>query len=247
MSKRTNKPKRSWIRYTVVTLLVILSLLLIFNNSIRNMMIAWNSNKYSVTHVSRKEIEENKKAETTFDFQQVESISTEKVLAAQWEAQKLPVIGGIAIPDLKVNLPIFKGLSNTALMYGAGTMKENQVMGQGNYALASHHVFNIAGSTQMLFSPLERAKAGMKIYVTDKSKIYTYTITEVRTVDPTAVYVIDDHPGKKEITLVTCDDPGAVKRTIVFGELDEAALMDYEGAPSTIIDYFSTTYNQIQL
>ncbi|MGZ7204728.1 class A sortase, partial [Streptococcus pyogenes] len=89
------------------------------------------------------------------------------------------VIGGIAIPDFGVNLPIFKGLSNVALMYGAGTMKEDQVMGQGNYTLASHHVFGIAGASETLFSPLEKSKAGMKIYVTDKENIYVYVITEV--------------------------------------------------------------------
>ena len=38
---------------------------------------------------------------------------------------------GIAIPELKMNLPIFKGLDNVGLYYGAGTMKEDQVMGKG--------------------------------------------------------------------------------------------------------------------
>ena len=38
-------------------------------------------------------------------------------------------------------------------------MKENQVMGQGNYSLASHHVFGLTGANAMLFSPLEKAKA----------------------------------------------------------------------------------------
>ena len=70
-------------------------------------------------------------------------------------SSKLPVIGGISIPELNMNLPIFKGLENVALYYGAGTMKENQVMGQGNYSLASHHVFGLTGANAMLFSPLE--------------------------------------------------------------------------------------------
>lgn len=86
-------------------------------------------------------------------------------------AQQLPVIGGIAIPELGINLPIFKGLGNTELIYGAGTMKEEQVMGgENNYSLASHHIFGITGSSQMLFSPLERAQNGMSIYLTDKEK-----------------------------------------------------------------------------
>lgn len=64
----------------------------------------------------------------------------------------LPVVGGIAIPDLAINLPIFKGVTNDNLLYGAGTMKDNQVMGgENNYTLASHHVFGLTGSSQMLF------------------------------------------------------------------------------------------------
>ncbi|MUG33622.1 sortase, partial [Psychrobacter sanguinis] len=78
-----------------------------------------------------------------------------------------PVIGGIAIPELGINLPIFKGLGNVELIYGAGTMKEDQVMGgDNNYSLASHHIFGLVGSSEMLFSPLERAKDGMVIYLT---------------------------------------------------------------------------------
>lgn len=86
---------------------------------------------------------------------------------------------------------IFKGLGNTELTYGAGTMKENQVMdGENNYSLASHHIFGIAGASDMLFSPLDRAKNGMKIYLTDKNKIYTYVISEVKIVQPTEVAVV---------------------------------------------------------
>ena len=149
----------------LLTLMVVVGLLLVFNKSIRNTMIAHNTNKYQVTNVSKETIEENKEAETTFDFEQVESISTESILAAQMNAQQLPVIGGIAIPELGINLPIFKGLGNTELSYGAGTMKEHQVMGgENNYSLASHHVFGMTGSSQMLFSPLENAQNDMKIY-----------------------------------------------------------------------------------
>ena len=92
-------------------------------------------------------------------------------------------------------------------------MKENQVMGQGNYSLASHHVFGLTGANAMLFSPLEKAKAGMKIYITDKEKIYTYVISSVETVTPDRVDVIQDREGVNEITLVTCEDAAATYRT----------------------------------
>ncbi|MGV3030165.1 class A sortase [Streptococcus suis] len=235
----------SWLRNLAIGLLMLISLALIFNTSIRNMMIAWNSNKYQVTKVSKEEIASNKEVDTTFDFAQVESISTEAVMKAQWEAQQLPVIGGIAIPDLKINLPIFKGLSNVALMYGAGTMKETQEMGKGNYSLASHHIFGMAGASETLFSPLENAKEGMKIYLTDKENVYVYNVKSVQSVTPDSVYVIDDVEGQNEITLVTCEDLAATMRTIVKGDLEE--VIPYDQADGETLKYFEQTYNQVQL
>lgn len=243
--KKRKARRGSWLRNLAIGLLMLISLALIFNTSIRNMMIAWNSNKYQVTKVSKEEIASNKEVDTTFDFAQVESISTEAVMKAQWEAQQLPVIGGIAIPDLKINLPIFKGLSNVALMYGAGTMKETQEMGKGNYSLASHHIFGMAGASETLFSPLENAKEGMKIYLTDKENVYVYNVKSVQSVTPDSVYVIDDIEGQNEITLVTCEDLAATMRTIVKGDLEE--VIPYDQADGETLKYFEQTYNQVQL
>ncbi len=243
--RNSKKKKGNFLRNTFIILLILISLALIFNTSIRNMIIAWYSNHYQISNISKEDIETNKNAEVTFDFNQVQSISTEAVLKAQWEAQQLPVIGGIAIPDLGINLPIFKGLSNVALMYGAGTMKEDQVMGQGNYSLASHHIFGIAGASETLFSPLYKAQPGMKIYITDKQTIYVYVIQTVETLEPERVDVIDDYPGKTEITLVTCEDAEATMRTVVGGELESS--MAFEGAPEEILKYFEKSYNQVQL
>ncbi|WP_430466351.1 class A sortase [Streptococcus hyovaginalis] len=250
--KRSNLPVKKKTRLSgilrnlLIVLLVIVGIGLIFNKSIRNTLIAWNTNKYQVEHVSKETIKKNQTSETSYDFQAVESISTESVLAAQMNAQELPVIGGIAIPDVGINLPIFKGLGNTELTYGAGTMKENQVMGgENNYALASHHVFGMTGSSDMLFSPLDRAKNGMKIYLTDKDKVYTYKITNVHVVAPTEVAVIDDHAGQSELTLVTCTDAEATERTIVNAVLEEET--SYNDASEEIHKAFNTSYNQIVL
>ena len=241
--ERQSRKKRSFLRTFLPILLLVIGLALIFNTPIRNALIAWNTNRYQVSNVSKKEIERNKAAHCAFDFKKVESISTQSVLTAQMAAQKLPVIGGIAIPDLKINLPIFKGLDNVGLTYGAGTMKNDQVMGENNYALASHHVFGMTGSSQMLFSPLERAKEGMEIYLTDKNKVYTYVISEVKTVTPEHVEVIDNRPGQNEVTLVTCTDAGATARTIVHGTYKGET--DFNKTSKKIKKAFRQSYNQI--
>lgn len=222
--------------------LILLSLALIFNAQIRDIFMVWNTNKYQVSQVTKEKIEENKEAEGNFDFDSVKSISSEAVLAAQWDAQQLPVIGGIAIPEVEINLPIFKGLDNVNLFYGAGTMKADQKMGEGNYSLASHHIFTAENASQMLFSPLVNAKAGMKIYLTDKDKVYTYEIREVKHVTPDRVDEIEDRDGIKEITLVTCVDYDATERIIVKGDFKEVKA--YSETSDDILNAFNQPYKQ---
>ena len=222
--------------------LILLSLALIFNAQIRDIFMVWNTNKYQVSQVTKEKIEENKETEGNFDFDSVKSISSEAVLAAQWDSQQLPVIGGIAIPEVEINLPIFKGLDNVNLFYGAGTMKANQKMGEGNYSLASHHIFTAENASQMLFSPLVNAKAGMKIYLTDKDKVYTYEIREVKHVTPDRVDEIEDRDGIKEITLVTCVDYDATERIIVKGDFKEVKA--YSETSDDILSAFNKPYRQ---
>ena len=239
-NKKTNR--KNLLINVLAGFLILLSLALIFNSKIRDIFMVWNTNKYQVSQVSKERLEENKDTEGNFDFDSVKAISSEAVLSSQWDSQKLPVIGGIAIPEVEINLPIFKGLDNVNLFYGAGTMKRDQVMGKGNYSLASHHIFTAENASQMLFSPLSRAKNGMKIYLTDKDKVYTYVIHEVKHVTPDRVDEIDDRSGVDEITLVTCVDYDATERIIVKGDLKEEK--DYSQTPEEILTAFNQPYKQ---
>ena len=241
-NKKKKKKRRNLLTNILAVFLILLSLVLIFNSKIRNMFMVWNTNKYQVSQVTKEKIEENKEAEGNFDFDSVKSISSEAVLAAQWDAQQLPVIGGIAIPEVEINLPIFKGLDNVNLFYGAGTMKANQKMGEGNYSLASHHIFTAENASQMLFSPLVNAKAGMKIYLTDKDKVYTYEIREVKHVTPDRVDEIEDRDGIKEITLVTCVDYDATERIIAKGDFKEVKA--YSETSDDVLSAFNKPYKQ---
>ena len=121
-------------------------------------------------------------------------------------------------------------------------MKPDQKMGEGNYSLASHHIFTAENASQMLFSPLVNAKAGMKIYLTDKDKVYTYEITEVKHVTPDRVDEIEDREGVKEITLVTCVDYNATERIIVKGDFKEVKA--YSETSDDILGAFNQPYRQ---
>lgn len=200
---------------TGLLLLLLIGLALVFNNQIKYFLIGWNSARHNTQNMSADDLARNNLSDQPFDFEAVNLVSTESVIQAQFNTANLAVIGAIAVPDLEVHLPIFRGVSNIALLYGAGTMKPDQVMGQGNYALASHRV----NDPNLLFSPLQRAEVGQMIFITDLQNIYQYKTIDVRRVTPDHVEVIDDVPGKKLITLVTCNDAQARARVIVTGEL----------------------------
>ena len=71
---QTPKKHRKWLevlRWILIVVLLVVGLALIFNKSIRNTVIAWNTNKYQVSKVSKKTIEKNKESKTSFDFDTV--------------------------------------------------------------------------------------------------------------------------------------------------------------------------------
>ena len=59
---KATKKRRKWLdilRWVLIIVLLVVGLALIFNKSIRNTVIAWNTNKYQVSKVSKKTIEKN--------------------------------------------------------------------------------------------------------------------------------------------------------------------------------------------
>lgn len=220
--------------------MLLLGLALVFNNQIKNLIVKWMSSKNRIEHVTRKDVELNMNKDVSFDFDAVESLDFETVVKSRLYQDQLYVVGGIAIPSIGLNLPIYKGLSNYALSAGAGTMKEEQQMGEGNYALASHHM----NDDSLLFGPLMNISAPEEqetlIYLTDLEYIYVYKVTMKKFVDPSHSEVIDDVEGKKLLTLVTCDYTGA-ERLIVQGKFVKKVLG--KDATSQMTDAFNLETN----
>lgn len=160
-----------------------------------------------------------------FDFSQVKSIDTGTIKPV---IQKENVVGGIYIPSVNVNLPILYGATHENMLTATGTMKREQGMGEGNYALAGHNARN----KDILFAPIRRMVVGDKIIITDKDKVYTYRMIRSEIVMPNRVDVIEDVPGEKLITLVSCYSDDGSDRIIVTGELVGSG--DYLEADDTI-------------
>lgn len=207
---------KNWLVNLVLLLLLLIGLALVFNNQIRSFFMAQRTAQYELTNVSQATIEKNEKKEASFDFDAVQPISTQAVLEAQLSNKALPVIGGVAIPSVSIDLPIFKGVSNEALLYGAGTFSPSQQMGEGNYALASHRT----DRQDLLFTSLDQVETGAVVYLTDLKTIYTYRVYRKDRIQPTQVEVLDDVPNKKIVTLITCGELTGETRIVVQGELE---------------------------
>lgn len=237
--------KKYW-RYIVASILLLVGVALLLAQPAQTYMLQQGvtASLEQSKEITRAEVVENEERteDVTFKFEDVEPLSLENVVKYQGQGQSGRYsLGQIAIPELNMRIPIYKGVSNYVLATGAGTMKENQKMGEGNYALASHNYF---GDKTILFSPLVDAKQGMKIYTTDLENIYEYEITSVDIIEPTKVSVIYDQKDKTEITLITCDDLNATNRYCVKGKF--VTKYPAKGASQTVLSAFNINWSNVQ-
>ncbi|ACT61305.1 class A sortase [Lactiplantibacillus plantarum] len=227
--KSKQHPGLKWLGRGVFVLLVLVSLALIFNEQIKS----WLVSSYSPT-VTAKTVKQNTKKKSDFNFSKVKSLDFQTVAKARMNKNAINVIGSIAIPSVDLYLPIGNGVSNETLALAAGTMKANQKMGQG---MAGHHMIKHGA----LFSPLYyKSKVGQMIYVSDAKKIYAYKTSQRTFIKATDVQVIDDVPGQKLITLITCDKTGA-GRLMIRGKYEQQ--WSFKSAPTQVQKAFTSHFN----
>lgn len=208
-------------------ILIFAGSLFIFNKPIKNYFVERTAEKYEISKVTKREIEENQKKEVPFDFDAVKPLNLNAIAKSQLgqlgsNGKKFPVIASVAVPNVGICLPVYKGLENDGLYYGAGTLSPDQEMGKGNYGIASHR----SDQADLLFTPLDEVTLGDKIYLTDLSNVYTYVTVWKEKVDPSAVEVLDVDPNRCLVTLLTCGDIYATTRMVVQGELESVVPMD---------------------
>lgn len=187
--------------------------------------------------LSKKQIDKNKQKseKTDFDWSKSRSLSTTDIIKAKITTPNY--IGLISIPNLKIMLPISPGTSNNSLSMGAGTLYADQKMGEGNYALASHFVQG-ENNKKLLFSPIYyHGSVGQKIYVTDLNYVYEYETTVVKVIKATDVSVTYNVPGKKLITLLTCDYTAERGRVMMQGYLKKK--IDWKNTEKNIQNQFT--------
>lgn len=195
--------------------IVLSCIYILFGNSIEQYIIENYKPK-----VEKFTISNTAHAQANYDWTQVSNTNLASVAKSR-VTNRNQIIGLMSQPEAKVAVTIVEGVDKDALNLSAGTIRPNQKMGEGNYVLVAHHV---PKTEWALFSGVYyNSEIGQKIYLTDLNKVYEYTITNVKFVPDTAVYITEPDkylssenghtPGKALITIISCDATGDARIT----------------------------------
>jgi sortase A len=125
--------------------------------------------------------------------------------------------GVITIEKIDLKAVILKPASKYNLDISICSVNDTGKIGApGNFVLAGHYS-RIYGRH---FNRLKEVAIGDIIKVNDGYNEYNYCITEMFSVEPTDVWVIEDDGERRLITLITCDyATKPINRWIVRGEI----------------------------
>ncbi len=120
----------------------------------------------------------------------------------QWKkVDDLELLGSLRIGNIDLTEPIVKGVDETALKHGAGTVLEGVLPGQiGNFVLAGHRGW--AGGRY--FNRLNELEPGDDVDIETTAGTYRYIVTEKLVVEPDDLSVLQSEPGESMLTLITC-------------------------------------------
>lgn len=217
--------RRVGFRRVLGLILLVIGIVIMINQAWPVVQVYLNQQDVAVANYTAEELQENASDQSNgqFDFNEVRNVSATEVnqVRADMESGEadLDVLGAVAIPDANLNTAVIKGMSDVAMVSGAGTMFPDQVMGQGNYTLASHHIGY--GTDILLNNISDSVTVGDKIYLTDLTNVYVYETFFVEAVNPDQVqYISQEVTGNPIITLMTCT-ADLTQRWIVQGNLTE--------------------------
>lgn len=137
-------------------------------------------------------------------------------------------MGYIEIPAISVTLPIYHGVSSTALSKGVGHMPQSSlpVGGETTHTVLSAHT-GMAGNPG--FSDLETLREGDVFSLHVLGEVLNYRVMEIQTVLPAQVEHIQIQHGQDLCTLITCTPFGVNShRLLVTGERVAAADEDVD-------------------
>lgn len=129
-------------------------------------------------------------------------------------------VGMLEISTIGLRLPIVEGITQTNLSIGVGTVKPNQKLGKGNFALLGHYMTR----QELLFGGLKHVAIGDEIQITYYQDEAVYVVKESQIIHQSqGQYLFDDSEEHHWLTLVTCDgrSVGTDYRLMIRAKLKE--------------------------
>lgn len=134
-------------------------------------------------------------------------------------------IGVIEIPKINLEKIVVQGANPEQLAKGPGHVPSTTMPGQlGTFAISGHRTTHGAP-----FYRLNELSKGDTITIVTRYATYTYKVSHLQVVAPTAVEVLDNVRGpggklKSQIVLTTCTPRfSAAQRLVVYGDLSFSA------------------------
>ncbi|MFP3466791.1 class C sortase [Leifsonia sp. SIMBA_070] len=137
-----------------------------------------------------------------------------------WKLLNTPngAMSRIQIPKIGVDLPIYHGTSDAALLKGAGHLQGTSlpVGGTSTHSVITAHR-GLADAT--MFTNLNQVKVGDRFTLTTFGEVITYQVFDTRVVEPEDTTRLRQEAGKDLVTLVTCTPLGInTHRILVTGK-----------------------------
>ncbi len=209
--KRARKTRKrlKWIPLTVGIIVLILGILLQYNQVIAAHIIAYmspgDSSSNSITALD--------------PTLQIATHDSPYLMIPKLNVE-VPVVFGSATDVASMNVAMGNGVANFSV--AGADAKPGEV---GNFVISGHSAGNVYQNTnyKFIFSGLPRMVDGDLIYMDYEGKRYVYKMIGHTIVYPNEVKVLAqiarEHPGKPLITLLTCYPLGTSRqRYIIYGE-----------------------------
>lgn len=111
------------------------------------------------------------------------------------------VIAILRIPSIDSENPVREGVSKSVLSDSLGHDMSTALPGtEGNSVIAGHRNYTFG----KFFNRLDEVEVDDLIYVDTATQTYTYAVTEIKTVEPDDLSVLEPVEGKEQLTLYTC-------------------------------------------
>ncbi len=128
------------------------------------------------------------------------------------------MMGYVTIPSIKVELPIYHGISDQVLNVAAGHLEGTNLPtgGKGNHVVLSAHR---GLPSAKLFTNLDKVRMGDTFTLTILDRVFTYEVDQIVVVLPQEIETLYPIEGRDYCTLVTCTPYGInTHRLLVRGK-----------------------------